>query len=88
MKTKTLVLSCISLLLLTTNVYASQCDVDFKAKRVVKVSNWFGTVEKPQFKSGTVSGVGATKKSCVKDSLSDLKKKKWKITYHKLRSFK
>lgn len=74
------------LLISSTAAYSLECEVDFRAKRVVKVTNWFGTVNKPEFKSGTASGIGSNKKSCTKDALSDIKKDGWKITFYRLRS--
>ena len=76
----------IGVLFISSNGYALECDVDFRAKRIIKVSNWFGTVYKPEFKSGTSSGIGNNKKSCVRDALNDVKKDGWKITFQQLKS--
>ncbi|MGB0845649.1 MAG: hypothetical protein ACPGSM_02945 [Thiolinea sp.] len=75
----------IGLMIMTPAAYALECDVDFRAKRVKTVSTWFGKVEKPEFKSGTLSGVGRNKKSCTRDALKGVERNGWKLTYQRIR---
>ena len=68
--------------------YALECEIKYTAKRVQKAPNWFGSVEKPKFKSGTVSGTGKDKKRCTNNTLKKIKreveKDGWKVTGYRL----
>ena len=73
------------LMIFSSSAHALQCDVDFRAKRVKTVTSWYGKVEKPEFRSGTVSGVGGSKKACVKDALKHVEKNGWRLTYQRVK---
>lgn len=66
-------------------VQAMSCEVDFRAKREVKESRWFGSVVRPEFRTGTVAGEGGDKKACAQDALSKIQAEGWKITYQRVR---
>ncbi len=72
--------------LLQSNAYALGCEVDFRAKRMVEDTRWFGTVKRPEFKSGTASGQGADLRACTRDALADIKAEGWNITYQSVRA--
>ena len=72
------------LCLLHSEAFAMRCDVDFRAKRMVEETRWFGTVQRPEFKSGTVSGEGNTERACMNDALSGILDEGWEITYQRL----
>lgn len=79
----------VGLITFTMNTaYALECEVKYTAKRVQKDPNWFGSVEKPKFKSGTLSGTGKDKKRCTSNALKKIKRKVekdgWKVTGHRL----
>lgn len=74
----------IGLILFSSGVSAMECTVQFRAKRVQEISRWYGKVEKPQFRSGTVSGVGNTLPACERNALSRVRKGGWNITYSKV----
>ncbi len=63
--------------------YAETCQVAFRAKRTVKENRWFGSVSRPEFKSGVVSGEGASLKACEQDALAQIRKEGWIITYQR-----
>ena len=73
------------LIIATPSAYALECDVDFRAKRVKMVSTWYGKVEKPEFKSGTLSGSGTNKRRCTQDALKGVEKNGWKLTYQRVK---
>lgn len=73
------------LLLLSTTAQALECDVAFRAKRTTTESNWYGKVEKPEFKSGVASGAGNTRQNCVRDALRPLKQDGWEIKYQAIK---
>ncbi|CAA6803703.1 MAG: Unknown protein [uncultured Thiotrichaceae bacterium] len=72
------------LMLFSSAAYAMECDVEFRAKRTATEGTWYGNVEKPAFKTGVVSGEGATRKLCANDALSSLKQAGWQIRYQKI----
>ena len=67
---------------------ALECDVKYTAKLVQNDSSWFGSVEKPRFKSGTRSGTGKDEKRCTTNALKKIKREVekggWKVTGHYL----
>lgn len=67
------------------NAYALSCEVDFRAKREVNETHWYGKVERPEFRSGTVSGQGENKRDCERDALSEIKAEGWQITFQRTR---
>lgn len=72
------------LMLFSSAAYAMQCDVEYRAKIVSTEDKWYGDVEKPEFKTGIVSGTGQTEPLCVADALSSLKHEGWQIKYRKV----
>jgi hypothetical protein len=84
---KKLIYSLLALILLggQANAYALNCEVDFRAKREVNETHWYGKVERPEFRSGTVSGQGANKRDCERDALSEIKAEGWQITFQRTR---
>ena len=70
---------------LHANAYALTCEVDFRAKREVKETHWFGNVERPEFRSGTVSGVGDNPRDCERDALAPITEEGWQITFQRTR---
>lgn len=73
------------LLVFSAGAHALECDVDFRAKRVKTVTSWYGKVEKPEFKAGTVSGVGGSTKACARDALKNVERGGWKLTYQRVK---
>ena len=67
------------------NASALSCEVDFRAKRDVNETHWYGKIERPEFRSGTVSGQGANKRDCERDALSEIKAEGWQITFQRTR---
>jgi len=63
---------------------AITCQMEFRAKRTVEESRWFGTVPRPEFKSGIVSGEGVNLKTCQYDALATIRREGWEITYQRL----
>lgn len=59
------------------------CQVEFRAKRTVEDSRWFGSVERPEFKSGVASGTGKNLPECEQNALQSVSKEGWQITYQK-----
>ena len=75
----------LSVFLLGSNwANALECEVTYKAKRIVVKKYLIREVKKPEYKAGTVNGKGATKDSCEKNALLPLKKKGWKIKSSKI----
>ncbi|TXH71176.1 MAG: hypothetical protein E6Q83_02945 [Thiothrix sp.] len=70
---------------LQANAYALSCEVDFRAKREVQESHWFGNVERPEFRSGTVAGMGDNPRDCERDALAPLIEEGWQITFQRTR---
>ena len=68
-----------------TNAYALSCEVDFRAKREVNETHWYGKVQRPEFRSGTVSGQGTNQRDCERDALSEIKAEGWQITFQRTR---
>lgn len=75
----------IGLMIMAAPVHALECDVDFRAKRVKTESKWYGDVDKPEFRSGTLSGEGKNKKQCTRDALKGIEKDGWKLTYQRVK---
>lgn len=73
------------LLGMQVNAYALSCEVEFRAKREVKETHWFGEVERPEFRSGTVAGEGRNQRDCERDALSQIQEEGWKITFQRTR---
>lgn len=69
------------LLGLSVGAQALECEVKYKAKRIVSETVLFQKVRNPEYKSGTAQGSGSTKASCERDALSSLKRANWEITY-------
>lgn len=74
-----------SLVCLQSKAYALSCEVDFRAKREVKENHWFGNIERPEFRSGTVSGQGENQRDCERDALTEIKTEGWQITFQRTR---
>ena len=74
----------VGLMIFSSGVHALECDVDFRAKRVKTTTSWYGKVEKPEFKSGRVSGVGGSRKACARDALKNIERDGWRLTYQKV----
>ncbi len=76
------------LLLALPNAHALECELKYTAKRVQKDSNWFGSVEKPKFKSGQYSGTGKNKARCTQNALQKIKAEieteGWEITGYRI----
>lgn len=75
----------LSLVGLQTNAYALTCEVDFRAKRNVKETHWFGEVDRPEFRSGTVTGMGENQRDCERDALAPITEEGWQITFQRTR---
>ncbi|HPY41915.1 MAG TPA: hypothetical protein PLM98_15430 [Thiolinea sp.] len=75
----------VSLLSLQMNAYALTCEVEFRAKRDVKETHWFGNVERPEFRSGTVAGQGENQRDCERDALSEIQAEGWQVTFQRTR---
>jgi hypothetical protein len=73
------------LLLLQAKAYALTCEVDFRAKRDVREEHWFGNVERPEFRSGTVAGMGDNQRDCERDALAPIQEEGWVITFQRTR---
>lgn len=67
------------------NAYALSCEVDFRAKREVQETHWFGNIERPEFRSGTVAGVGENPRDCERDALAPIMAEGWQITFQRTR---
>ena len=72
------------LFVLSTPVYALECDITFRAKKVDIDNYWYGRVEKPKFTSGRVTAKGATRSLCVSNGLMPYREAGWKITWKKV----
>jgi hypothetical protein len=59
--------------------------VEFRAKRDVKETHWFGNVERPEFRSGTVAGQGENQRDCERDALSEIQAEGWQVTFQRTR---
>lgn len=70
-------------LMIHSSAWAVSCEVEFRAKREVNESHWFGKVERPEFRSGIVSGEGENQRDCERDALSEIKEEGWEITYQR-----
>ncbi len=73
------------LLGVSSQAMAVSCEVQYQAKRVKPDSHWYGTVNLPEFKSGTAKGDGADLKACEKDALGSVQTGGWQIISHKLK---
>lgn len=71
------------LLLVAQPTQAISCQVEFRAKRTVEDSRWFGSVQRPEFKTGIVSGEGETVADCEQSALASITQQGWEITYQK-----
>ncbi|HMT93211.1 hypothetical protein [uncultured Thiothrix sp.] len=67
------------------NAYALSCEVDFRAKRDVQETHWFGNIERPEFRSGTVAGMGENSRDCERDALAPIIAEGWQITFQRTR---
>lgn len=86
---KTIGILLVGIMMFSANIaYALECEVKYTAKRVQQDSKWFGSVEKPKFKSGTYSGTGKDQAGCRRNALKKIKQKVekngWKVTGHRL----
>ncbi|MEZ5535489.1 MAG: hypothetical protein R3F02_07660 [Thiolinea sp.] len=72
------------LMLFSPAIQALECEVEYRAKKVTTVQTWYGTVEKPKYKSGTLSGQGANRARCERNALAPIRRDNWKITYSKV----
>lgn len=59
---------------------AFECDVKYKAKKVVSEKILFQEVKSHKLKSGTVTGEGSSDSACRSNALSPIKKQGWTIT--------
>ncbi|HRJ53209.1 MAG TPA: hypothetical protein PLE99_10605 [Candidatus Thiothrix moscowensis] len=64
---------------------AVSCEVEYNAKRVNRDRYWYGSVERPEFKSGTAKGTGSDIKACEKDAVASIEKDGWQVTSYKSR---
>lgn len=71
------------LLGMQVNAYALSCEVEFRAKREVQETHWFGNVERPEFRSGTVAGIGENPRDCERDALAPIIEEGWQITFQR-----
>lgn len=67
------------------DAYALSCEVDFRAKRDVQETHWFGHIERPEFRSGTVAGIGENPRDCERDALAPIIAEGWQITFQRTR---
>lgn len=72
---------CLGLLSLSTQLPALECEVSYKAKKVVTKRNILRDISIPEYKSGKVNGKGNTIKLCKDNALKPLIKDKWEITH-------
>lgn len=71
----------ISILLVSSSVFSLDCEVSYKAKRVVTKTHLLKEVSNPEYKVGVELGSGETIESCKDNALNPLREEHWKITY-------
>ncbi|MBU0655623.1 MAG: hypothetical protein KJ914_10915 [Gammaproteobacteria bacterium] len=77
---------CAAVLLGVANqAMALGCEVEYKAKRVNQDRRWYGSVERPEFKTGTATGSGSDLKACEKNAVASVQRDGWKVTSYKLK---
>ena len=71
----------ISIFLVSYNVFSLDCEVSYKAKRIVTKTHLLKEVSNPEYKAGIELGSGETIESCKNNTLNPLREENWKITY-------
>ena len=85
MKKQYYYLLAVGLVCFTGEALAVSCEVDYNAKRVSRDRHWYGSVERPEFKSGTVKGSGDDLKACVQNAITHVERDGWVVTSHQLK---
>lgn len=62
---------------------ALECEVTYKAKKVVTKKYLMREIKNPEYKAGKTNGRGSTLSSCEKNALQPLKDDGWTIKYSK-----
>ena len=62
---------------------ALECEVAYKAKRIVVKKYLIREIKNPEYKAGKEKGKGATLSSCKSNALQPLKDDGWMIKYSK-----
>jgi hypothetical protein len=75
----------VGLLCFAGEALAVSCEVEYDAKRVNRDRHWYGSVERPEFKSGTATGSGDDIKACVQDAITRVERDGWVVTSHQLK---
>jgi hypothetical protein len=71
----------ISIFALSHQLSALECEVSYKAKRVITKKYILRDISNPEYKAGIEEGAGSTLALCEDDALQVLREDKWEITY-------